>query len=51
VVKRLAVAAAMSVLSLVFVAPQASANEVCYDLNVTVQGQTLVSEAGCQDLP
>ena len=36
--------------SLALVAP-ASAGEVCYDLQVNVQGQALVSEAGCVPTP
>lgn len=43
-----ALAAAASFAALV---PQAQASEVCYDVNVTVQDQVLVNEAGCQDLP
>ena len=32
-------------------APSASANELCYDIQVNAAGQSLVSQAGCQDLP
>ena len=38
--------------SLALLAPQAhAAGEVCYDVQVNVQGQAVVSEAGCQPLP
>ena len=37
--------------SLALVAAPAQASEVCYDLNVNVQGTEVVNEAGCQTLP
>ena len=38
--------------SLALFAPQAHASgEVCYDVQVNVQGSSVVSEAGCQPLP
>jgi hypothetical protein len=32
-------------------APAQAAGEVCYDVNVNVQGSELVNESGCQTLP
>ena len=37
--------------SLALVAAPAQAGEICYDLQVNVQGDAVVSEAGCQELP
>lgn len=48
---RVAITALAAAASFAALVPQAHANEVCYDLNVNVQGQELVNQAGCQDLP
>jgi hypothetical protein len=48
---RVAITALAAAASLAALVPQAHASEVCYDLNVNVQGQELVNEAGCQQLP
>jgi hypothetical protein len=49
--KRLALTAvgALSLLGLVAAPTQAAT--FCYDLNVQAGGQSLVQQAGCQDLP
>jgi hypothetical protein len=48
---RVAITALAAAASFAALVPQAHANEVCYDLKVNVQGQELVNQAGCQDLP
>jgi hypothetical protein len=38
--------------SLGLLAPSAqAAGQVCYDVQVNAQGQSVVSQSGCQDLP
>ncbi|HEX2086688.1 MAG TPA: hypothetical protein VHF89_13495 [Solirubrobacteraceae bacterium] len=41
---------ALSALGL-FAAPAGAAGQVCYDVQVNAGGQSVVSQAGCQDLP
>lgn len=48
---RIALATATAALSLAAFVPAAHAGRVCYGLQVNVQGQQVVDEAGCQDLP
>ena len=48
---RVAITALAAAASFAALVPQAHANEVCYDLNVNVQGEEVVNQAGCQDLP
>ena len=42
--------AALSALGL-FASTAGAAGQVCYDVQVNAGGQSLVSQAGCQDLP
>ena len=42
-------AAAVAALAAVAAAP--AADEVCYDLDVNVNGEQLVDEQGCEELP
>lgn len=45
---RIAAATGLALALAVAAAPAASAGEVCYDVNVTVQGASVVAEKGCQ---
>jgi type 1 fimbria pilin len=47
---RSSIVAAIAVISSFALVAPASASEVCYDVNVNVNGQ-VISQAGCQDLP
>lgn len=50
--KRLFLAAALAVLSAAGFATSASAaGQVCHSVQVTVNGQDAVNDAGCADLP
>ena len=46
---RAAIVSVVAVLALL--APSAQASQVCYDVQVNAQGQSVVSQTGCQDLP
>jgi hypothetical protein len=48
---RLALATLSAAAALVTVVPTAQASGICYDVQATVNGQDVVNEAGCQDLP
>ena len=51
-VRRIAILVAALATSLFALAPAASAGGyVCYDASVTVNGDAVVDESGCQDLP
>jgi hypothetical protein len=47
---RASIVAAVAIISSFALVAPASASEVCYDVNVNVNGQTF-SQAGCQELP
>jgi hypothetical protein len=49
--KLLAVAAAVAGAALLFAAPASAAGQVCYDLGVNVNGDSVVAEAACHALP
>ena len=42
--------AAMSALGL-FASSAGAAGQLCYDVQVNAAGQTVISQAGCQELP
>jgi type 1 fimbria pilin len=48
--KLIALAAAAGGLSLLAFAPSATASEVCYDVDINING-TPVVQSGCQDIP
>ena len=50
-VRAMVVTALTALGSLALLAPAAQAGEICYDVQVNVQGEAVVSEAGCQELP
>jgi hypothetical protein len=49
--RRLAAVALMIVTGSVLIAPAAQASSVCYSVSVTVNGDSVVNEAACHDLP
>lgn len=48
--RRLAVLSAVAAIAILSAGP-ASASSFCYDLDVNVNGNSLVNEVGCQELP
>lgn len=48
--RRLAVLSAIAAVAVLGAAP-AGASELCYDLDVVVNGDAVVDEAGCEALP
>lgn len=49
--KRLVLTAAAAVAALLPMAAPAAASGFCYDVSVVVNGDAVIAEAGCQDLP
>lgn len=48
---RIAITVLAAAASLSALVPQAQAGELCYSVQATVNGQDVVNQAGCQDLP
>ena len=48
---RIAITALAAAASFAALVPQAHASEVCYSIVANVNGQEVVNQAGCQDLP
>ena len=49
--KLLAILALSGGALLTFASPASAAGELCYDVNISIAGQTPVAQAGCQALP
>jgi len=45
--RRLLILAGAVAAAVAFAVPQANAQQICYDLDVTVAGTTLADQAGC----
>jgi hypothetical protein len=50
-IRALVVAAVAALSSLVVVPAASAAGEACYSVSLTVNGEAVVNEAGCQTLP